>query len=121
MDLADQVVPEHIGFIVDGNRRWAKKHGLPSYEGHLAGYNALKDVAIAASEAGVKYISLYTFSTENWQRAKSEVSNIMGLMMRLFKNDLSELIDNNMRLLVLGSRERLPEKINAAIIHKKQI
>lgn len=107
--------PRHIGFIVDGNRRWAKQHGVPTYEGHLAGYNALKDVVIAAADAQVEYISLYTFSTENWNRAKDEVNNIMSLMMRLFKTDLKLLLDNDLRMLVLGTREHLPAKMNAAI------
>ncbi len=109
------ITPRHLGFIVDGNRRWAKKHGLPPYEGHLAGYNALKDVIIATADAGVEYVSLYTFSTENWQRATDEVNNLMGLMLRLFKTDLKLLLDNDLRLLVLGTRDRLPEKMNKAI------
>jgi len=108
-------VPRHLGFIVDGNRRWAKKHGVPAYEGHLAGYNALKDVVIAAADAGVEYISLYTFSTENWDRAKEEVSNLMGLMMRLFKTDVKLLLDNDLRMLVLGTRDKLPQKMSDAI------
>jgi len=108
-------IPRHLGFIVDGNRRWAKKHGVPAYEGHLAGYNALKDVVIAAADAGVEYISLYTFSTENWDRAKEEVSNLMGLMMRLFKTDVKLLLDNDLRMLVLGTRDKLPQKMSDAI------
>jgi len=111
----DTIVPRHLGFIVDGNRRWAKQHGIPVYEGHLAGYNALKDVIIATVDAGVEYVSLYTFSTENWQRAKEEVNNLMGLMMRLFKTDLKLLLENDLRLVVAGSRERLPKKMNDAI------
>jgi len=111
----EKSIPRHVGFIVDGNRRWAKTHGIPTYEGHLAGYNALKDVVIAAADSGVEYISLYTFSTENWDRAKDEVSNLMGLMMRLFKTDVKLLLDNDLRMLVLGTRDRLPAKMNAAI------
>lgn len=107
--------PTHIGYIVDGNRRWAKEHGLPTYEGHLAGYEALKDVVIETANAGVKYISLYTFSTENWKRAEEEVNGLMKLMMRLFKTDLHMLIDEGLRLVVLGSREGLPEKMSEAI------
>lgn len=113
--MTERVVPKHLGFIIDGNRRWAKKYGLPVYEGHLAGYNALKDVIIAASDAGVEYISIYTFSTENWTRAKDEVHNLMALMMRLFKTDVKLLLDNDLRLLVLGSRDKLPARMNAAI------
>ncbi len=113
--MTDMTVPRHLGFIVDGNRRWAKKHGLPTYEGHLAGYNTLKDIIVETIDQGVEYISLYTFSTENWQRAKEEVSNLMGLMMRLFKTDMKLLLDNDLRLVVAGSRDRLPKKMNDAI------
>ena len=109
------ILPRHVGFIIDGNRRWAKKHGLPAYEGHLAGYDALKDVVVNTANAGVKFISLYTFSTENWNRAKEEVSNLMGLMMRLFKTDIHLLLENDLRLVVLGSRDRLPKKMCDAI------
>lgn len=113
--MTDVTVPHHIGFIVDGNRRWAKKHGLPTYEGHLAGYNALKDIIIDTADAGVKYMSFYTFSTENWNRAKEEVSNLMALTMRLFKSDVHLLLENDLRLVVLGSRERLPKRMCEAI------
>lgn len=115
MNERNIITPRHLGFIVDGNRRWAKKHGLPSYEGHLAGYNALKDVIIATANAGVEYVSLYTFSTENWQRATDEVNNLMGLMLRLLKTDIKLLLDNDLRVLVLGTRDRLPAKMNKAI------
>ena len=107
--------PRHVGYIVDGNRRWAKTHGIPTYEGHLAGYNALKDVVLATIEGGAEFVSLYTFSTENWQRAEEEVSHLMRLMMRLFKTDLKFLMKNNLRLMVLGTRDRLPAKMNQAI------
>lgn len=108
-------IPEHIGFILDGNRRWAKKHGLPSYEGHLAGYNALKDIIATTADKGVKYISFYTFSTENWNRAESEVRGIMRLIRRLFKTDIKELVRDGYRLVVMGTRERLPEDVNRMI------
>jgi len=103
--------PTHIGYILDGNRRWAKKHGLPTYEGHLAGYNALKDVVEATAEAGVEYISFYTFSTENWKRAASEVRGIMSLIRGLFKTDLKELQRKGYKLVVLGSHDKLPKDI----------
>ncbi len=104
-------MPRHIGYILDGNRRWAKKHGLPTYEGHLAGYNALKEVVDATADAGVEYISFYTFSTENWNRAESEVRGIMKLIRRLFKSDIKELVKKGYKLVVLGGRENLPDDI----------
>ena len=108
-------VPRHVGYILDGNRRWAKKHGLPTYEGHLAGYNALKDVIEATADAGVKYVSFYTFSTENWNRAEEEVRGLMKLIRRLFTSDLKQLIKDGYRLVVLGSRENLPSDISVMI------
>lgn len=103
--------PTHIGYILDGNRRWAKQHGLPTYEGHLAGYNALHDVLEATFDAGVKYASLYTFSTENWSRAEDEINGLMRLIRRLFKTDIKRLQKDGIRVVVLGGRERLPADI----------
>jgi len=108
-------IPRHIGFIVDGNRRWAKKHGLPAYEGHLAGYAALKEVALATLHAGVQYMSIYSFSTENWKRSEDEVSKLMALTMRALKNDLSMFQKNNVRLKILGTRSGVSEKLLAEI------
>lgn len=108
-------LPGHIGYIVDGNRRWAKTHGLPVYEGHLAGYNALKEVAIATIEAGVPYVSAYIFSTENWQRSADEVKKLLGLVLRLVTSDVPEFKRRNIRLRLMGSRENVPAKILKAI------
>lgn len=107
--------PKHIGYILDGNRRWAKQHGLPTYEGHLAGYNALKDVIEASADAGVEYISFYTWSTENWTRAESEVRGVMKLIRRLFKVDIKQLVKDDFKLVVLGGRDKLPDDINKMI------
>ena len=104
-------VPRHIGYILDGNRRWAKQHGLPIYEGHLAGYNALKDIIEATAEAGVEYISFYTFSTENWKRAEDEVNGLMRIIRGLFKDDLKNLQKKGYRLVVLGGKEHVPDDI----------
>jgi undecaprenyl diphosphate synthase len=108
-------IPKHIGFILDGNRRWAKQHGLPTYEGHLAGYNALKDIIEASADAGVEYISFYTWSTENWSRAETEVRGIMKLIRRLFKVDIKQLVKDDFKLVVLGGRDKLPDDINVMI------
>jgi undecaprenyl diphosphate synthase len=110
-----ETVPTHIGYIVDGNRRWAKKHGIPTYEGHLAGYNAIIEVVLATIDAGVKYVSAYTFSTENWKRSESEISKIMGLVLRLLTSDIHILQENGIRLRVLGSRDRLSKGVLKAI------
>lgn len=109
------LLPNHVGYIVDGNRRWAKKHGLPSYEGHLAGYNAIQDVARATFDSGVKYMSAYIFSTENWKRSESEVKALMGLVLKLFTSDLHIFQEEDIRLRILGSRDGVSEKILRAI------
>jgi undecaprenyl diphosphate synthase len=108
-------VPRHIGYVVDGNRRWAKKHGLPVYEGHLAGYNALKDISIATLAAGVEYMSAYIFSTENWKRSADEVKGLMGLTLKLLTSDVPQFNVHNVRLKVIGSREGVDKKIIKAI------
>ncbi len=118
---AEQPIPQHIGFILDGNRRWAKQHGLPTYEGHLAGYNALKDVIAAAADAGVKYISFYSFSTQNWNRAEEEITGIMSLVRRLFKSDIKQLVKDDYKVVVMGSRDRLPADISEMIDKTEEV
>ncbi|MFY9228454.1 MAG: polyprenyl diphosphate synthase [Candidatus Microsaccharimonas sp.] len=108
-------IPRHVGYIIDGNRRWAKKHGLPTYEGHLAGYNAVKEVAFATLEQGVQFMSVYVFSSENWKRSQEEVKALMSLVLRLFTTDSKMFDENNIKLKVLGMREGLDTKIVKAI------
>jgi len=113
--MSSEPIPTHVGYIVDGNRRWAKAHSLPTYEGHLAGYNTVKEIVRETIECGVKFVTLYSFSTENWQRAEAEVSGIMKLAMRLFTVDVKELVEQDVRLLVLGERADLSSAIQRAI------
>ena len=113
--MSELNVPTHIGYIVDGNRRWAKKHGLPSYEGHLAGHNTFEEVVLATFQAGVKYVSAYVFSTENWKRSEDEVSRLMGMVLRQLTSDLPLFEKNDIKLKVIGSREMISEKILKAI------
>ena len=108
-------LPRHIGFIVDGNRRWAKQHGLPAYEGHLAGYNALQDVLLATLASGVTYASAYVFSTENWKRSSGDVDKLMRLSLKALTRDVQLFIANNVRLRVVGSRSELSPKLRVAI------
>ncbi len=115
MSQTTSTLPQHIGYIIDGNRRWAKRHGLPPYEGHLAGYTALKDVVRETHAAGIPYVSAYVFSTENWKRSSDEVRKLMRLVLRLVTTDLPEFQKNDIRVIVAGSRERLDQKIIAAI------
>ncbi|RWZ78985.1 MAG: di-trans,poly-cis-decaprenylcistransferase [Candidatus Chaera renei] len=104
-------LPRHIGYIIDGNRRWAKKHGLPTYEGHLAGYNALKEIVVETIGLGVPYVSIYAFSTENWKRGKGEVGRLMRLVHRLVSTDLDELLGKGIRLRFLGTEEGLKRQM----------
>lgn len=113
--MTDIVIPRHIGFIVDGNRRWAKQHKLSTYEGHLKGYNVLKEIMTASFDAGVEFASAYVFSTENWKRSSDEVGKLMSLALKLFTTDLSIFADRNIKLRILGSRERLSRSLLKAI------
>lgn len=109
------VTPRHVGIIIDGNRRWAKQHGLPGYEGHLAGHNTLTEVLPELMHAGVTYASLYVFSTENWKRSEDEVSRLMALILNILTNDLKMFHENQVRLQVLGRQDGLSDKVLAAI------
>lgn len=109
-------VPTHIGYILDGNRRWAKEHGLPTYEGHLAGVTALEEVIEASIEAGVKYVSFYTWSTENWGRAEEEVRATMRIIRSIFKRELKRLIKEGCRFVALGDLETIPDDIRKMIL-----
>lgn len=104
-------LPKHIGYIVDGNRRWAREHGLPAYEGHIAGYSAVQEVVQASFEAGVEYVSAYVFSTENWKRSEDEVNRLMKLALKIAQSDIKLLLDNNVKVRVLGSREGVNDTI----------
>lgn len=116
-----QALPRHIGFIVDGNRRWAKKHGLPTYEGHLAGYEQLKEVLLEVLSHGVEYASAYVFSTENWKRTEKEVSYLMTLLMKVLKDDLNIFDENDVRMRVVGSRVELKPKLREAIERAEEV
>ncbi len=117
MSAIDEVsaVPLHVGLILDGNRRWAKKRGLPSIEGHRQGADVLQKVTSAAFERGVKYVSAYVFSTENWQRTQEEVSYLMKLVSRMLEKYLAEVKQEDIRIVVLGSREGLDKNVIKAI------
>ena len=114
-------VPEHIAIIMDGNGRWARKRGQKRTEGHKAGVKAVQKVVRQAWPLGVKYLTLYTFSVENWKRPKSEVSYIMKLLYNTTRSELDELHENNVRLIATGKLSELPGTsrfmLNKAIRH----
>ncbi len=91
--VSEGLVPEHLGLILDGNRRWAKDKGLPTLEGHKRGYENLKTIAEEAFDSGVKYVSAFVFSNENWNRSKEEVGYLMKLVVSVVAKDLNKLID----------------------------
>ncbi|MBK8002339.1 MAG: isoprenyl transferase [Verrucomicrobia bacterium] len=102
-------VPAHVAIIMDGNGRWAKQRHLPRVEGHRQGAESVRNIVRAAGEAGVKYLTLYAFSVENWSRPKDEVDTLMKYLARYLKNEIGELNRNNVRLEVIGQIYRLPE------------
>ena len=108
-------IPDHIGLILDGNRRWARARGLPTLEGHREGYDNLKSVAEYAFNSGVKYVSAYVFSTENWNRSEDEVTYLMSLLLKFFKKDCKQLNKEGVKIMWLGSRLKLSEKILKAV------
>lgn len=110
-----QRIPQHIAIIMDGNGRWAQKRHLPRVAGHKQGMQTVKTVAIAASNLGVKVLSLYAFSTENWKRPSSEVNYLMQLPIRFFTTFVPDLIKNNVRVMVMGDITKLPEQTQKAV------
>ncbi len=108
-------VPIHLGIILDGNRRWARAAGLTSLQGHRAGYDNFDKIARYAAGLGVKYISAYVFSTENWQRDKREVDFLMDLFLWVATKKIDDYHRDGFRIVFLGSRDRLNKKLLAAI------
>lgn len=117
----ENILPEHLGIIMDGNRRWAKKRGLPTLEGHRRGAQTLKKIALAAKKKGIKTITFFCFSTENWNRTKEEVDYLMDLIHEMFVSRMNELQKENIKIKVIGQKERLPKKVaeEVAIVEKE--
>jgi len=103
-------LPAHVAIIMDGNGRWAKKRGLPRIAGHRAGVKTVKKIVRAAGDLGIKYLTLFTFSKENWRRPKSEVGSLMRLLYETTKREMEELNENNVRLITTGKVEELSAK-----------
>ena len=110
-------IPQHIAIIMDGNGRWAKAQGKVSTFGHQAGAETLKTIVRAADKLGVKVVSAYAFSTENWKRPVTEVSCIMELLSRYLTNEIDEFNENNVQVRFIGSREGLPEIVKQKMDH----
>jgi undecaprenyl diphosphate synthase len=104
-------IPSHIAIIMDGNGRWAKKRALPRVAGHKKGVDTVREIVETCAQIGVKYLTLYTFSTENWKRPKEEVSTLMRLLLNSLRDRVNELNDNDVRLTTIGDTEALPIEV----------
>lgn len=114
-DNIPENLPEHVAIIMDGNGRWAKKRMLPRSAGHRAGVEALRNIIRMSSHIGVKYLTLYAFSTENWKRPKDEVGVLMKLLVEFLYNEIDELQKENVRITFMGDVERFPKDPYKAI------
>src|SRR6187455_2408033 len=99
--------PLHVAIIMDGNGRWAAARGLPRAEGHRRGVEAVRRTVRAAGEIGIKYLTIFSFSAENWTRPASEIGELMGLLRRFIRNDLADLHKSNVRVRIIGERKGL--------------
>ncbi|RIA56429.1 isoprenyl transferase [Dichotomicrobium thermohalophilum] len=109
------VVPRHLAIIMDGNGRWAQQRGLPRIEGHRKGVERVKECVRTAAEIGVEYLTLFSFSSENWRRPQEEVDALMTLIKRFIRQELAELHENNVRVRVIGTADRVDPEITAMI------
>src|SRR5215471_20533597 len=109
--MSGGIVPTHVGIIMDGNRRWALARGLPTLRGHAQGQEVLRRTAHLAFEGGVKYLSVYAFSTENWKRSHEEVGYLMRHVGIALRKYIKEFVDGNVRVVFLGIREGLPNGV----------
>jgi undecaprenyl diphosphate synthase len=113
--------PRHVAIIMDGNGRWASARGLPRLEGHRRGVEALRRTVRNAIDLGIDYLTVYSFSSENWRRPAEEVSDLMGLLKRFIRNDLADLHKINVRVRVIGSRVRLSPEIRALLVEAENL
>jgi len=120
-EIVNANVPNHLGFIVDGNRRWAKLNGKSVAEGHRQGYETLKTIASSALKHGVKYVTAYVFSDENWQRDPNEIDNIMKFLGWVLKNEVKGFHENNIRLLAAGANTRLAPNLIKALREAEEL
>lgn len=115
VEISPDNIPLHVAVIMDGNGRWAKRRGLPRIVGHQNGMKAVKRATIAADELGIKYLTLYAFSTENWKRPKEEVEFLMRLPEEFLAIELEELIEKNVQVRVMGDADALPSYTRKAM------
>jgi len=109
-------IPRHVAIIMDGNGRWAEARGLPRYRGHLAGQDAIREAVEGALAAGVEWLTLFAFSTENWRRSSEEVKTLFELFEIVLREETPDLIENGVRVHIIGERSNLPESLKSAIV-----
>jgi undecaprenyl diphosphate synthase len=114
-------VPRHVAIIMDGNGRWAASRGLPRVEGHRRGVEALRKTVRAAGDMGIQCLTIFSFSSENWQRPPSEIRDLMGLLRRFIRNDLAELHASGVRVRVIGERDNLDPDIRHLLEEAEQL
>ena len=110
-----ELLPRHVAIIMDGNRRWARLHGKPEADGHAAGVAAIRPIVERAAESGVKALSIYAFSRENWARASEEVETLFALLEAAIRDETPELVRQGIRVSILGRLDELPERTRASI------
>jgi undecaprenyl diphosphate synthase len=115
-ELDMEQIPQHIAIIMDGNGRWAKSQGKHRVFGHREGVGTVREITESAAELGIKYLTLYTFSTENWNRPAFEVNALMSLLVETVKSEIKTLVKNNIRLKTIGDIEQLPAKTKKALL-----
>ena len=113
-------LPRHVAIIMDGNGRWAKKHKLNVAMGHRQGVETLREVIRHTDDLGIEALTIYAFSTENWNRSKEEVGALMQLILDFFKSEIDELMEKNVRILILGEKDVFPEKQREVLIEAEQ-
>jgi undecaprenyl diphosphate synthase len=116
-EVLARTLPRHVAIIMDGNGRWATRRGLPRVAGHREGVKAVRETVRAAGELGIQYLTLYAFSSENWQRPSDEVSTLLSLLERSIDRELPELMARNVRFRVIGRREGVPPAVRRRIDH----
>jgi len=121
MAASNGAKPRHVAIIMDGNGRWAKAHGMPRFEGHRRGVEAVRRSVKAARELGIEALTIYSFSSENWSRPIAEISELMGLLKRFIRSDLQELHANNVRLRIIGEGHPTDPEVQALLDEAEQL
>lgn len=113
-------IPEHVAIIMDGNGRWAKQRGLPRVMGHKRGVEAVREVVRTAADYGIRYLTLFAFSSENWRRPEAEINDLLGLLKAFIRRDLADLHRSNVRVRVIGERTNLGSDIKSLLLEAEE-